>query len=157
MVKAGETLYSIAERYDTTVLAIMDKNDLPYSNAIHVDQSLIIPVGHKPSGTPTPYTVEHIVRRGESLAQLARTYRTTISDIMAENPRVRDPNDLSPGTTLTIRAGTVPPIRIHIVAPGQSLFAIARRYGVSVESLVHANGLRNPNAIHVGQKLIIPH
>ncbi|MFP3895378.1 MAG: LysM peptidoglycan-binding domain-containing protein [Anaerolineales bacterium] len=156
VVKPGETLYSIAERYGTTVLAIIDKNDLPYSNAIRVNQELVIPVGHKPSGTLTPYTVKHMVKQGESLAQLARAYRTTISDIIAENPHIKDPNDLSPGTTLTIRTGTAPPVRLHVVAPGQNLYAIARRYGVSVETLVRANGLRNPNTIHVGQQLVVP-
>ncbi len=157
VVKTGETLYSIAKRYDTTVLAIMDKNDLSYSNAIHVNQELVIPVGHKPSGTPTPYTVEHIVRQGESLAQLARTYRTTLSDIMAENPHIGDPNDLSPGIKLSITVGTAPPVRVHVVAPGQSVYTIARRYGMSVDTLVRANGLRNPNAIDVGQRLVIPY
>lgn len=156
MVKPGETLYSIAKRYDTTILAIMDRNDLPYSNAIHVKQRLVIPVGHKPSGTPTPYTIEHVVQEGESLAQLARTYRTTISDIMAENPHIEDPNNLSPGTRLVITVGRAPPVRVHIVGPGQSLSAIARRYGVRVETLVRANGLRTPNTIHVGQRLVIP-
>ena len=156
MVKKGETIFSIAEKYDTTVEAIMGKNNLPNPSFIYVNQKLVIPVGYKPSGTPTPYMVEHVVKKGESLAQLARKYRTTLSEIIAENPHVSDPNDLAPGTKLVIRAGTAPALRIHVVCPGQSIFSIARRYGVTAEDLVRVNGLRTPNTIYVGQSLIIP-
>ena len=156
VVKRGETAFSIAEKYDTTVAAIMARNNLPNPSVLYVNQELVIPVGFKPSGTPTPYTVEHVVKKGESLAQFARKYRTTLSEIIAQNPHVTDPNNLAPGTKLTITVGTAPSLRIHVVRPRQNLSSIARRYGVSVQSLVHANGLRTPNTIYVGQRLIIP-
>lgn len=44
----------------------------------------------------------------------------------------------------------------HVVAPGENLYLIATRYGVTVREIMIANGLRNPNVIYVGQKLIIP-
>jgi LysM repeat protein len=156
VVKRGETAFSIAEKYDTTVAAIMAKNNLPNPSVIYVNQELVIPVGFKPSGTPTPYTVEHVVKEGESLAQLARKYHTTLSEIITQNSHVADPNNLAPGTKLTITVGTAPAPRIHVVRPGQNLSFIARRYGVSVQALVRANGLRTPNTIYVGQKLIVP-
>ncbi len=45
---------------------------------------------------------------------------------------------------------------IHVVAPGDTLFSISQRYGVSQEAIIAANGLSNPNALVVGQQLIIP-
>ena len=45
---------------------------------------------------------------------------------------------------------------VHTVQPGENLFRIGLRYGVTVNALVAANGLRNPNFIYVGQRLIIP-
>jgi N-acetylmuramoyl-L-alanine amidase len=45
---------------------------------------------------------------------------------------------------------------IVVVAPGQSLTAIAARYGTTVSALAHANGLANPNHVLAGSKLVIP-
>ena len=44
----------------------------------------------------------------------------------------------------------------HVVKPGETLYQIARRYGVSVSSIVQANNLWNPNLIYSGQVLLIP-
>jgi LysM repeat protein len=45
----------------------------------------------------------------------------------------------------------------HVVAPGQSLFWIANRYGVSSWAMAYANGMWNPNWIYIGQVLVIPY
>jgi len=45
---------------------------------------------------------------------------------------------------------------VHIVGPGQTLFRIARAYGVSLAALIEANRLRSPNAIAAGQRLLVP-
>ncbi len=45
---------------------------------------------------------------------------------------------------------------IHVVQRGETLYSIARRYGVNVWSLAHANGITNPNLIYVGQRIVVP-
>jgi len=45
---------------------------------------------------------------------------------------------------------------LHVVKPGDTLAAIARRYGSSVEVIAAANGIRNPRALRVGQTLVVP-
>lgn len=45
---------------------------------------------------------------------------------------------------------------IHVVQPGENLYRIALRYGVSVSALAAANGITNPNRIYAGQQLVIP-
>jgi Membrane proteins related to metalloendopeptidases len=44
----------------------------------------------------------------------------------------------------------------HTIASGESLYTIARRYDVTTQAIVHANGLTSPDRIVVGQKIIIP-
>jgi len=44
----------------------------------------------------------------------------------------------------------------HVVRPGETLTSIARMYGVTVDEIVAANGITNPNLIYVGQRLLIP-
>lgn len=45
---------------------------------------------------------------------------------------------------------------IHIVQPGQTLFSIARFYGVDMGALARANNIVNPSRIYIGQRLVIP-
>jgi LysM repeat protein len=45
---------------------------------------------------------------------------------------------------------------VHVVARGDVLSAIAKKYGVTVSAIVVANGLPNPDALKIGQVLIIP-
>jgi LysM repeat protein len=76
-----------------------------------------------------------------------------------------------PGSTATAPAAAVPaapalaPVptspastarTYHTVQPGENLFRIALRYGMTVDVIVAANNLANPNAVQVGQKLLIP-
>ncbi len=67
---------------------------------------------------------------------------------------------LLPTAALAAPAESVPGsekwVRVYTVRPGDMLSAIAMRYGVTVEALMQANNLRNPNVITVGQELIIP-
>jgi LysM repeat protein len=58
--------------------------------------------------------------------------------------------------TVLAQDSTPPPAITYIVQPGDNLFRIATRYGVSVEDLVEANGLTNSTIIFVGQTLQIP-
>lgn len=44
----------------------------------------------------------------------------------------------------------------HIVQPGETLWSIAARYGLSVEAIMEANRLRDPNQFDVGQVLLVP-
>jgi putative chitinase len=45
---------------------------------------------------------------------------------------------------------------VHVVQRGENLYRISLRYGTTVQAIAWANGIRNPNLIYVGQRLIIP-
>jgi LysM repeat protein len=66
-------------------------------------------------------------------------------------------------TTLVLLVGVTPAAAapnedsvIHIVHRGETLYSIARHYGVDVWAIARANGIVNPNRIYVGQRLVIP-
>ncbi|HEX8704911.1 MAG TPA: LysM domain-containing protein, partial [Myxococcaceae bacterium] len=44
----------------------------------------------------------------------------------------------------------------HVVAPGETMFRIARAYGVTVEELAAANGIKDVRSLAVGQELLVP-
>lgn len=120
-------------------------------------------------------TVTHTVRAGENLYSIAARYNVTVRAIMRAN-NLRNPNVIYVGQRLVIptaatatpaaTAGASPaadatltPVleeQVHVVARGETLFAIALRYGVSVGELMRANNLRNANLIRPGQRLVIP-
>lgn len=83
-VQRGETLYHIAQRYQTTVHAIVAANRLEDPNAICPGQALMIPKpGEVPS--PPPGGIVHLVRPGETIFHLARKFGSTVPEIMRAN------------------------------------------------------------------------
>jgi len=160
IVRRGETLSQIALRYGTTVHALMEANGLRNPHFIWWGQRLRIPVSYKRSISSPGY---HIVRRGETLSQIAARYGTTVRALMEANglrhanfiwwgQRLRLPGHTSAST----RPPSSSPARRHTVRRGETLARIARRYGTTIAALVRANGLRNADHIYVGQRLIIP-
>jgi len=148
-VKAGDSLGSIAVLYNTTTAAIRERNGLSGSGLIHVGQELIIPAA-SPDTIPAGSTVRHTVRAGESLADIARYYRTTSEAILARNPTAGDPNALTEGTVLTVIVGSESAARTHVVRAGETLGLM------TTQALARANGLTDPSRIRVGQTLIVP-
>ncbi|MCB9760696.1 MAG: LysM peptidoglycan-binding domain-containing protein [Alphaproteobacteria bacterium] len=121
----------------------------------------------------------HTVAKGETLGAIAHTYGVSVSDITAMN-RIRDPNRIYPGTELVIPLKGVPPELVaeaagvappssssadaatpaapttwHTVRRGETLAAIASRYGVKATDIVSWNKLSDPDHIEAGQRLRI--
>lgn len=162
-VRWGDTLFSIAQRFGTTVEAIKAANGLT-SDLILVGQELIIPAGGGVPPQPVPPSpggpTVHIVQPGENLFRIALRYGTTV-DAIAQANRIVNPWFIYVGQELTIPSGSgnLPPDspgRTHVVQPGDTLYSIAVRYNTTVQALVIANNLSSPNFIHVGQVLNVP-
>jgi len=63
----------------------------------------------------------------------------------------------APAVSVQAQSGEPPSgATVHIVQQGETLFAIAERYGVSVDAITHTNGVADPRQIYVGQRLVIP-
>lgn len=69
---------------------------------------------------------------------------------------VGSPTPVARRTRSPSASAASPSPRIHVVAPGEYVSLIARRYGVTVQALLDANDLPDPNHIEVGQRLVIP-
>jgi len=127
----------------------------------------------EPTAVPSPTPITHVVQAGETLSEIARMYGSTVEAIVQAN-NLDSANAIREGQVLLIPSITSPaptgeattePVptpsssvgqRIHVVQPGETLIQIAEMYGVTVTEIVQANGLDNPNAISVGQALVIP-
>ncbi len=110
IVQAGDTLFSIARRFNVSLTELAHFNGLINPNLIYVGQAIKIPAAGQP-GTPA--------------------------------------NAPTP-------AASIAAYRVHVVQPGENLFRIALKHGVTVQSIAMANNLSNPSLIFVGQQLSIP-
>lgn len=108
----------------------------------------------------------YTVQPGDTLFAIAAAHGTTVAQLVALNG-LADPNQLAVGQVLLISPEPAPSpapstptapatTTTYTVVAGDTLFSIGQRFGVSVADLVAANGLANPNALAVGQQLVIP-
>jgi LysM repeat protein len=109
VVQRGETLYSIALRYGTSVSALVSANGLRNPNYIWVGQRLRISGGggggsSRGGGSLPAGGTVHVVQRGETLAGIAYRYGTTVAAIASANG-LRNPNFIWVGQRLRIPSG----------------------------------------------------
>ena len=152
-VQWGDTLYSLALRFNTTVDAIVTLNGLSDRNYIRIGQVLRIR-GTPASGTSGEYTVQP----GDTLYSIALRYGTTVDAIQSANGIV-NPAYIQPGQKLIIPSGGTAPTSgatTYVVQADDTLYGIAARYGKNYWDIVVANNLPDPALIYVGQVLTIP-
>ena len=147
-VKAGDTLWSLAERYNTTVDAILTTNGLTGQDLIP-GAVLKIP----DDAQPTQYTV----KAGDTLYDVATAFNLSVDDLIAFNGL--DGSGLSVGQVLLLKAsgdGAPPQPLTVTVKPGDTLWAIAAEYEVNLATLSSANGLSKSKVLQPGDTLLIP-
>ncbi len=155
VVKSGDTLYSIALRYDTTPNAIINKNNLT-SSVLTIGQQLIIPSDPESTGEDDITTNNtYVVQNGDSLYSISRMYGISVDDI--KNANNLTSNILTIGQVLTIPTDEVSSntSNLYVVQKGDSLWSIANRFGVSINQIRMMNNL-NSDILNIGQTLIIP-
>ncbi len=140
VVKKGDSLYKIAQNYDTTVSEIMQLNNLT-STALSIGQVLEIPVKNVSSNT-------YIVKSGDSLYKIAQNYNTTVNELKSLNDLTS--NLLSIGQVLKIP--TVTNNNTYIVKKGDSLYKIAQNNNTTVDELIRINNL-GTTLLSIGQVL----
>jgi murein DD-endopeptidase MepM/ murein hydrolase activator NlpD len=100
VVQPGDTLWLIAQRFDTTVEAIAQANGIVNPNLIFVGQSLLVSTSPD-APPPPPQTVIHVVQPGETLARIALRYNTTVWAVAQAND-LDNPNVIYAGQRLVI-------------------------------------------------------
>lgn len=176
-VEEGDTLYSLAQKFGVNAHHISLVNDLHPPGYIFTHQALFIPKQY--GYGPKVYVVE---ANDTTLASIAEQCHLPVS-LLASINDLAENAILQPGHVVEIPlppfpppsrfphpppnvpsvypppgpVSPAPPGRCdYIVQPGDTLYSIGRRYGLSVDALAQANGLYDPNYIYVGQCLVLP-
>ena len=147
-VKSGDSLYSIAQKYGTTVNELKTLNNLT-SNTLSIGQVLKIPTEEEKETTTNTYTV----KSGDSLYSIAQKYGTTVDELKSLNNLTT--NLLSVGQILKIPTSNQENYIEYIVKKGDNLYSISRNYGITQSELMEYNNLTS-NLLSIGQILKIP-
>ena len=175
VVEEGDSLGTIAQQFGVSAVSIMEANNLQNPNNVFIGQRLLIPnytppssnannnsetAGNARNGQAGDAGVSHIVQPGETFSGIAQKYGVD-ANALAEANNIANRNQLRVGQKLIIPGITAREAaealgRVHVIQSGESLTAIAQQYGISAEELISFNNISNPDAIYVGQELIIP-
>ena len=147
-VQRGDTLYSIARKFNTTVNELISLNNLTNTN-LSIGQLIKLPQGEEQSD----YEI-YTIQEGDSLYSIANKFNISVNDLIDFN--ALPTTILTVGETIRIPKGSVPnKENVYIVKPGDTLYRIANAYGVNVNDLITANNLTS-NILTIGQELVIP-
>ena len=144
IVKKGDSLYSIARNFNTTVDELKRVNNLT-NNLLSIGQVLKLPSNN--TNESNIYTV----KKGDSLYSIARNFNTTVNEIKKLNKL--SSNLLSIGQVLKIPNGNNSN-NTYTVKKGDSLYSIARNYNTTVDNIKKLNNLSS-NLLSIGQILKI--
>ena len=148
IVKKVDSLWKIANKYNTTVEKLKSTNNLK-TNILSVGQKLVIPsISVSPEVSDT-----YIVQKGDSLWSIANKFNMTVSELKNLNNLTN--NLLSIGQVLKIKDSSSNGETTYTVQKGDSLWVIANKYGITTEELKSYNNLTS-NLLSIGQVLKIP-
>lgn len=151
IVKAGDNLYSIANKYNITVNELKKANNLENNN-LSIGQELIIPDYSNNDPIEKPINeITYIVQKGDSLWSIAKKYDINVNDLKSYNNL--SSNLLNIGQTLLIPKTS--DYQTYIVVSGDSLYKIANKFNTTIDKLKSVNNLKS-DTLSIGQVLIIP-
>ena len=147
IVQKGDSLYKIANKYNTTVDELKRVNNLT-TNILSIGQVLKIPTSTPKEETNT---INYTVKSGDSLYSIANNYNTTVDAIKNSNNLTS--NLLQIGQVLKIPLESSGETT-YTVKSGDSLYSIAKKYNTTIDKLKELNNLTS-NLLNIGQILIV--
>ena len=154
VVQKGDTLYSIAKKFDTTVDRLLQDNGL-ISPVLRVGQNLkirglvgdnVLECFGESDNNPLSQGLEYIVKKGDTLYSIAKKYGISVPDLIRINSL--NNNNLVIGQVLFIPSSS----KTYIVKKGDTLYSIAKKFQTTIDSLKEKNQLTN-NILTIGQVL----
>lgn len=173
-VQSGDTLSGIALKFSTTSSKLAQLNSISNPNLIYVGQRLLVNQNSSSNSSSSSQSssaatntdasaASYTVKSGDTLSTIASQHNTTVNQIVSLN-QLSNPNLIYVGqvlklknnqttnsssatssSTATTTAGT------YTVKAGDTLSAIAAKYGTTYQALASANSISNPNDIYVAQ------
>lgn len=97
-------------------------------------------------------TKPYIIRAGDSLSKIAQSTKISVTELMAQNDSITDPNKIQVGDTINVGLNNVFSL---VVRAGDTVSGLAQKAGTSVKDLLALNDLKNPDFIRQGSSLFV--
>lgn len=151
IVKKGDSLWSIANKYGLTVDKLKDINNLS-SNMLSVGQKLLINDGTDVDNVNGNY---YIVKSGDTLYSIAKKYGLTVDELKKMNNLSSNTLSINQKLLIGNDMSTDDNYDVYVVKSGDTLWGIASKYNTSVDKIKDINNLYSNN-LSIGQKLLVP-
>lgn len=169
-VRAGDTMFSIANRFGISVECLRRFNPQVVGDQIFPGQVLCIPPASACVPTPVPCPpggILYTVRAGDTMFNIANRFGIPLDCLIRFNPQIPNPNLIFPGQVLCVPPASAcvggpqpqcPPGGFqYTVRAGDTMFNIANRFGIPLNCLIRFNPqIPNPNQINPGQVICVP-
>lgn len=163
-VQSGDTIWKISQTTGISIAQLEQANNITNPNSLQVRQVLTIPSTGNAGSTATPVgsTTTYTVKSGDTLWKISQATGVSAQAIVQANT-LANADQLSVGQVLTIPSstststtGSTTASATYTVKSGDTLWKISQTTGISVQTLVQANGLTTADQLSVGQVLTIP-
>ena len=149
IVQSGDSLYSVAQRFNTTVEALAVANGITNERQIFAGQSILVPTG------VSSYVEVYEVQPGDTLFGISKRFNTSVGILQGLND-ISNSRQIVAGQTLIVPSIDEENLYVHEVAPNDSLFSISRQYNTAVSVLKTLNGILDERDLQVGTSILVP-
>lgn len=179
VVQPGDSLYSIAQEYDSSVKELKKMNKIKRGSLLKVGAKILVPkddrLPEEPTGNTTPDANAQQVQpsaveesEADQSPDSSLKNEAQNANVVTEQPRLNLPPTVgrAVGTprvaapprnaTTTVRDPGAAGSRVHVVQQGDNLFRIAKKYRTSMKAIQTQNSLRNATQLSVGRRIVIP-
>jgi len=183
-VRKGESMQAIASRYGVSVNELARANRMKPSGKLSIGRWLTIPGGAadaqlarapalpreiRQMAAADKDAASHTIQKGDTVHAISSRYGVTPQELMAAN-NISSPQSLSIGKVLVIPGAETKSAQAlvaqksapggraaaYVIKPGDTIHAISKRFSVSPQALMAANGISSPKALQAGKTLSIP-
>ncbi|MTI61442.1 MAG: LysM peptidoglycan-binding domain-containing protein [Firmicutes bacterium] len=156
-VKTGDTLWTISQKFGTTIETIINNNNLKNTN-IYIGQTLKIG-----STEDNSNDIYYIVKQGDLLYKIAQRYNVSVNELIRAN-NISSPYYIYLGQSLIIPGKQEKPAEnntdynysYYTIKQGDILWNIAQKYNTTVQRLVELNNIKDAYDLYIGRRLIVP-
>lgn len=149
IVQSGDSLYTLAQRFNTTVDALAEVNNIQAPRQLLAGQKILVPTG------ASSYVAVYEIQPGDTLFSISKRFNTSIGLLQGLND-IADGRRIVAGQTLLVPSLNQEELQIHVVGPEDTLSSISRRYNTDLSVLMSLNGIADAGDLQVGAGILIP-